>query len=167
MGKDKKEKKEKKSKKEKRPREEDAPEVKKPKTEESGETVRIKVPIAVPFSNDHENLTKKVLSIVKHATKAKTMVRGIKEVTKIIRKEKANKDALVVLAADISPLDVISHMPVLCQDKGVCYYYVISISLVVNTLNILTNNTNRLTTSGYHPVPISEPQLSPRDQPVR
>eukprot|EP01060_Flectonema_neradi_P013162 TRINITY_DN1993_c0_g1_i1.p1 TRINITY_DN1993_c0_g1~~TRINITY_DN1993_c0_g1_i1.p1 ORF type:complete len:187 (+),score=53.18 TRINITY_DN1993_c0_g1_i1:51-563(+) len=124
MGKDKKEKKEKKSKKEKRPREEDEPAKKIQKGEEGGETVRIKVPIAVPFSNDHENLTKKVLSIVKYATTGKTMVRGIKDVTKIVRKEKAKKDALVVLAADISPLDVISHMPVLCQDKNVNYIWV-------------------------------------------
>ena len=30
----------------------------------------------------------------------------------------------MVLAADISPMDVISHLPVLCEDHGVPYIYV-------------------------------------------
>eukprot|EP01063_Lacrimia_lanifica_P036615 TRINITY_DN7316_c0_g1_i1.p2 TRINITY_DN7316_c0_g1~~TRINITY_DN7316_c0_g1_i1.p2 ORF type:complete len:163 (+),score=86.49 TRINITY_DN7316_c0_g1_i1:48-536(+) len=86
--------------------------------------VRLSIPIAHPSANDHENLTKKVLSLVKYATKNKSMVRGIKEVTKIARKGKAGKNALVVLAADISPLDVISHMPMLLEEKGVQYIWV-------------------------------------------
>ena len=31
-----------------------------------------------------------------------------------------------MLAADISPMDVISHIPVLCEDHGVPYIYVTS-----------------------------------------
>lgn len=31
---------------------------------------------------------------------------------------------MVVLAADISPMDVISHIPVLCEDHGVPYIFV-------------------------------------------
>ena len=61
--------------------------------------------------------------MVKYATKNKTMVRGIKEVTKIVRKGKAQKNALVVLAADISPLDVISHMPGLLDEKEVSIFF--------------------------------------------
>ena len=30
----------------------------------------------------------------------------------------------MILAADISPMDVISHIPVLCEDHGVPYVYV-------------------------------------------
>ncbi len=33
---------------------------------------------------------------------------------------------IVVLAADISPMDVISHIPVLCEDHSVPYIYVAS-----------------------------------------
>lgn len=33
---------------------------------------------------------------------------------------------VVVLAADISPVDVISHIPVLCEDHGIPYIYVSS-----------------------------------------
>ena len=34
--------------------------------------------------------------------------------------------AVVVLAADISPMDVISHIPVLCEDHDIPYVYVSS-----------------------------------------
>ena len=30
----------------------------------------------------------------------------------------------MVIAADISPIDVLSHLPILCEDKGVPYIYV-------------------------------------------
>ena len=33
-------------------------------------------------------------------------------------------NGIVVLAADISPMDVISHIPVLCEDHGIPYVYV-------------------------------------------
>lgn len=32
----------------------------------------------------------------------------------------------MVLAADISPMDVISHIPVLCEDHGIPYVFVTS-----------------------------------------
>lgn len=58
----------------------------------------------------------------------------MKEVVKSLRKSSTaaatagNGDppAIVVLAADISPMDVISHIPVLCEDHGVPYIYVTS-----------------------------------------
>ena len=31
---------------------------------------------------------------------------------------------IIILAADISPMDVISHIPVLCEDHGIPYLYV-------------------------------------------
>ena len=33
-------------------------------------------------------------------------------------------NAIIILAADISPMDVISHIPVLCEDHGVPYIFV-------------------------------------------
>ena len=30
----------------------------------------------------------------------------------------------MVIAADISPIDVLSHLPILCEDKGIPYMYV-------------------------------------------
>ena len=33
-------------------------------------------------------------------------------------------DRICVLAADISPIDVISHLPVMCEDENINYCYV-------------------------------------------
>lgn len=64
----------------------------------------------------------------------KTLKRGVKEVVKAVRKSPVpsasesitSPTGIVVLAADISPMDVISHIPVLCEDHGIPYVYVTS-----------------------------------------
>ena len=38
----------------------------------------------------------------------------------------SDPSAVVVLAADISPMDVISHIPVLCEDHNIPYVYITS-----------------------------------------
>lgn len=57
----------------------------------------------------------------------------MKEVVKALRKSPNNAPAnsassdpigIVVLAADISPMDVISHIPVLCEDHNIPYVFV-------------------------------------------
>ncbi|KAL9004034.1 MAG: hypothetical protein Q9188_003122, partial [Gyalolechia gomerana] len=57
------------------------------------------------------------------AAKNKTLKRGVKEVVKSLRKSppptSSLPSAIVILAADISPMDVISHLPVLCEDHGI------------------------------------------------
>jgi H/ACA ribonucleoprotein complex subunit 2 len=65
--------------------------------------------------------------------KNKCLKRGVKEVVKALRKSPAANagaavscNGLVVLAADISPMDVISHIPVLCEDHGIPYIFVSS-----------------------------------------
>lgn len=66
------------------------------------------------------------------AAKNKSLKRGVKEVVKSLRKSNlasavgGEASAIVVLAADISPMDVISHLPVLCEDHGVPYIFVSS-----------------------------------------
>lgn len=55
----------------------------------------------------------------------------MKEVVKSVRKSPAANPStlsqlppgIVVLAADISPMDVISHLPVLCEDHNIPYVY--------------------------------------------
>lgn len=53
--------------------------------------------------------------------KTKLIKRGVKETVKAVRK---GNDGLVIIAADISPIDVLSHLPILCEDKSVPYVYV-------------------------------------------
>ncbi len=65
------------------------------------------------------------------AAKNKSLKRGVKEVVKALRKSApattsttSSPPGIVVLAADISPMDVISHIPVLCEDHGIPYIFV-------------------------------------------
>jgi H/ACA ribonucleoprotein complex subunit 2 len=65
------------------------------------------------------------------AAKNKTLKRGVKEVVKSLRKSpqgagNTSGQGVVILAADISPMDVISHIPVLCEDHNVPYIFVTS-----------------------------------------
>lgn len=68
------------------------------------------------------------------AAKSKSLKRGVKEVLKSVRKSPPSNPSsltpstlppgIVILAADISPMDVISHLPVLCEDHGIPYLFV-------------------------------------------
>ncbi|EME50193.1 hypothetical protein DOTSEDRAFT_93562, partial [Dothistroma septosporum NZE10] len=90
------------------------------------------VPFANPLADDKAQ--KKVLKAVKKAAKHKALKRGVKECVKSIRKSPPATPAtlgsgtlphgIVILAADISPMDVISHIPVLCEDHNIPYVYV-------------------------------------------
>lgn len=66
------------------------------------------------------------------AAAQRTLKRGVKEVVKALRKSPNGSlsDPLpigvVILAADISPMDVISHIPVLAEDHAIPYIYVTS-----------------------------------------
>ncbi|PGH11541.1 hypothetical protein AJ79_04798 [Helicocarpus griseus UAMH5409] len=90
------------------------------------------VPFANPLAED--KVAKKVLKSVKKAAVNKSLKRGVKEVVKALRKSPVpapnavieTPAGVVVLAADISPMDVISHIPVLCEDHGIPYVYVTS-----------------------------------------
>ncbi|KAK5135863.1 hypothetical protein LTR08_004512 [Meristemomyces frigidus] len=110
------------------------------------------VPFANPLCDDKAQ--KKVLKAVKKvhlssltspppaAAKSKALKRGVKECVKAIRKSTPASTnptlashsttsptstlppGIVILAADISPMDVISHLPVLCEDHAIPYLYV-------------------------------------------
>jgi H/ACA ribonucleoprotein complex subunit 2 len=77
-------------------------------------------PIANPLAG--EKLSKKLLKLVKRSAKVKNALkRGVKEVTKAVRKD---QKGLVVIAGDISPIDVITFLPLLCEEKKLTYCYV-------------------------------------------
>ncbi|KAI9218318.1 50S ribosomal protein L30e-like protein, partial [Blastocladiella britannica] len=76
-------------------------------------------PIASPMAD--ADLTKKLLKTVKKATVGKATRRGMKEVVKALRK---GEKGIVIIAADVTPVDVISHIPVLCEENDVPYVFV-------------------------------------------
>ena len=49
------------------------------------------------------------------------MKRGVKEVVKALRK---GEKGFCIIAGDISPVDVITHLPIMCEDRGIPYLYV-------------------------------------------
>merc|ERR1712086_313645 len=74
---------------------------------------------AQPLADD--KLSKKLFKVIKKATKTKQVLRGVKEVVKAVRK---GAKGICVIAGNISPMDVISHLPILCEDNDVPYIYV-------------------------------------------
>ncbi|XP_077217492.1 H/ACA ribonucleoprotein complex subunit 2-like protein [Tasmannia lanceolata] len=76
-------------------------------------------PIAKPLAG--KKLCKRTLKLVRIASESKCLKRGVKEVVKSIRR--GNK-GLCVIAGNISPIDVITHVPILCEESEVPYIYV-------------------------------------------
>ncbi|KAK1770906.1 H/ACA ribonucleoprotein complex subunit 2 [Phialemonium atrogriseum] len=88
------------------------------------------VPFALPLAD--EKAHKKIFKLIKKGAKLKAIHRGVKECEKAIKKcplKKASSagqspPGLVVIAGDISPMDVIMHFPILCEEHGVPYVFV-------------------------------------------
>merc|ERR1712139_320792 len=88
--------------------------------DESEEENEVEVqPFCTPLAD--RKLSKKLFKCIKKATKSKQVLRGVKEVVKAVRK---GTKGLAVIAGNISPMDVISHLPILCEDNDVPYVYV-------------------------------------------
>lgn len=66
-------------------------------------------------------LTKKVFKLIGHAAKNKGIRRGIKEVVLALRK---GDKGVVVLAGDVFPVEVIAHVPLLCEEANIPYCFV-------------------------------------------
>jgi len=76
-------------------------------------------PIANPMIAG--KLKSRTLRLLKKAKDAKQLRRGVPDVTKALRK---GKKGMLILAGDVSPIDVIAHMPVLAEERGVLYAFV-------------------------------------------
>ena len=64
---------------------------------------------------------KEILDLLNQAKNFKLLKKGANETTKALNRGVAE---LVVLAADTEPLEIILHLPLLCEDKNVPYVYV-------------------------------------------
>lgn len=65
-------------------------------------------------------LTNSLLDLVQQAQNYKQLKKGANEVTKSLNRGKAE---LVLLTADTEPLEIILHLPLLCEDKNVPYVF--------------------------------------------
>ncbi|KAI4303743.1 hypothetical protein MLD38_039339 [Melastoma candidum] len=76
-------------------------------------------PIAKPLAG--KKLCKHTFKLVRKASEKKCVKRGVKEVVKSIRK---GQKGLCIIAGNISPIDVITHIPILCEEADIPYIYV-------------------------------------------
>ncbi|CAG8607526.1 17666_t:CDS:2, partial [Cetraspora pellucida] len=68
-----------------------------------------------------EEFTLELMQVVRKASRKRHCRRGVKEVVKALKK---GHKGLVVIAGDISPIDIITHIPILCEDFNVPYIYI-------------------------------------------
>ncbi|CAG9856763.1 unnamed protein product [Phyllotreta striolata] len=69
-----------------------------------------------------KKLAKKCYKLIKKAVKQKSYTRcGLKDVQKRLRK---GETGIVVFAGDIWPIDIMCHLPVVCEDRDIPYVYV-------------------------------------------
>jgi len=75
--------------------------------------------IAKPMAS--RKLTKKVYKLLKKASSQKGFVRnGLKDVQRRIR---LGERGLVIFAGDVTPIDIMCHMPGVCEEKNIPYIY--------------------------------------------
>ena len=74
---------------------------------------------AVPLADN--NFTGTILDLVQQANNYKQLKKGANEATKTLNRGTAE---IIILAADAQPLEIILHLPLLCEDKNVPYVFV-------------------------------------------
>ena len=104
-------------------------------------------PKAYPLAD--EQLTVTILDLIGQAQNYKQVKRGANEVTKALNR---GQSAFVILAADAEPIEILMHLPLLCEDKNVPYCFVRSKSalgracgisrVVISATVLMTETTN-------------------------
>jgi U4/U6 small nuclear ribonucleoprotein SNU13 len=78
-----------------------------------------KNPKAFPFAD--RELTLQIMDIIEIAKIQNHLKKGANEVTKTINRGYAE---IAIIAADSDPIEIILHLPLLCEDKNVPYIFV-------------------------------------------
>lgn len=76
-------------------------------------------PKAYPLADPQ--LTVTILELLQQATAYKQLKKGANEATKALNRGIAE---FIVMAADAEPLEILLHLPLLCEDKNVPYVFV-------------------------------------------
>ncbi|KAI7815030.1 H/ACA ribonucleoprotein complex subunit 2-like protein [Rhyzopertha dominica] len=83
------------------------------------EKVNLTCIIAKPMAS--KKLAKKIYKLIKKAAKQKGYCRnGLKEVQMRLRK---GETGVVVFAGDVSPIDIMCHLPIVCEEKNIPYCF--------------------------------------------
>ncbi|KAI9315110.1 ribonucleoprotein-associated protein [Dichotomocladium elegans] len=76
-------------------------------------------PKAFPLAD--ATLTNTILDLVQQASHYKQLKKGANEATKTLNR---GISEFIVMAADTEPLEILLHLPLLCEDKNVPYVFV-------------------------------------------
>eukprot|EP00543_Licmophora_paradoxa_P005435 CAMPEP_0202458220 /NCGR_PEP_ID=MMETSP1360-20130828/22934_1 /ASSEMBLY_ACC=CAM_ASM_000848 /TAXON_ID=515479 /ORGANISM="Licmophora paradoxa, Strain CCMP2313" /LENGTH=123 /DNA_ID=CAMNT_0049078655 /DNA_START=38 /DNA_END=409 /DNA_ORIENTATION=- len=96
------------------------------------------------------DLTIALLDLVQQATNYKQSKKGANEATKTLNR---GISEMIVMAADAEPIEILLHLPLLCEDKNVPYVFVPSkvalgracgVSRPVIASSITTNESSQL-----------------------
>lgn len=68
-----------------------------------------------------EPLTDQILDLVEKATQYKQLKKGANEATKTLNRGIAE---IIILTADTEPLEILLHLPLLCEEKNVPYIFI-------------------------------------------
>mmetsp|Transcript_17333 Transcript_17333/g.29310 ORF Transcript_17333/g.29310 Transcript_17333/m.29310 type:complete len:127 (+) Transcript_17333:108-488(+) len=105
-------------------------------------------PKAYPLADSE--LTVAILDLVQQASGYKQLKKGANEATKTLNRGISD---LIIMAADTEPLEILLHLPLLCEDKNVAYVFVPSkialgracgVSRPVVSCSILSNEASQL-----------------------
>jgi H/ACA ribonucleoprotein complex subunit 2 len=69
-----------------------------------------------------KKLAKKVYKLIKKASKERTknIINGLKDVQTRIRK---GERGITIFAGDVFPVEIICHLPAVCEEKDIAYCY--------------------------------------------
>jgi U4/U6 small nuclear ribonucleoprotein SNU13 len=95
-------------------------------------------------------VTQQILDIIQQATHLRQLKKGANEATKTLNR---GISEFIVMAADAAPIEIVLHLPLLCEDKNVPYVFVPSkialgracgVSRPVIAASVTTNESSQL-----------------------
>ncbi|OQR80224.1 NHP2 protein 1-like [Tropilaelaps mercedesae] len=107
-------------------------------------------PKAYPLADP--DLSTKILNLVQQATNYKQIRKGANEATKTLNR---GISEMIIMSADANPIEILLHLPLLCEDKNVPYVFVPSktalgracgVSRSVIAVSVTTNEGSQLKT---------------------
>ncbi|KAG8758137.1 RNA binding protein snu13 [Serendipita sp. 396] len=78
-------------------------------------------------------LTDKILDLVQQASNYKQLKKGANEATKTLNR---GTSEFIVLTADTEPIEILMHLPLLCEDKNVPYIFLPSKKALGRACNV-------------------------------
>ncbi|VVT47273.1 uncharacterized protein SAPINGB_P001629 [Magnusiomyces paraingens] len=78
-------------------------------------------PDARAFPLADAELTNQILDLIQQASHLRQLKKGANEATKTLNR---GISEFIIMAADASPIEVVLHLPLLCEDKNVPYVFV-------------------------------------------